>query len=149
MERKIGYLLLSVITISMALAAASYSQDTQSPTSPAQAVKEEVAEAMKAEESSVYGEVQSVDTQGAGSLMVQYYDYDTDEDRSINIAADADTKIENVGSVSEIKKGDWADISYSVVDGKNIARSIIVEKEEGPAPAATEEAAALAPAQDD
>lgn len=77
----------------------------------------------------IYGEVQSVNTAG-GSMTVQYYDYDTDEEKSIELAAGAETKIENAASLADIKKGDWADITYLAQGAKNMARSIIVEKEE-------------------
>jgi len=38
--------------------------------------------------------------------------------------------MENAAAISDIKQGNWADVIYSVTDGKNAAKSIIVEKEE-------------------
>ena len=38
--------------------------------------------------------------------------------------------MENAATINDIKQGNWADVIYTVTDGKNIAKSIIVEKEE-------------------
>jgi regulatory protein YycI of two-component signal transduction system YycFG len=150
LRKELGFVALSIFIVSILVAASAYSQDAQAPAQD-QTVKEQVEATMKSEELSIYGEVQSVDTQGAGSLTVQYYDYDTDEEKTITIAADANTAMENVKAMSDIKKGDWADISYTVADGKSVAISIVVEKEEETAPettaAAPEQPAAEAPVQ--
>jgi len=82
-------------------------------------------------ELSIYGEVKTVNSP-AGSMTVQYYDYDSDEEKSIDVIADKDTKFENVANVGEIKQGDWIDATYAAKDNQNIAKSIIVEKEEMP-----------------
>jgi len=81
---------------------------------------------------SIYGEVKSVNP-SASSMTVQYYDYDSDEEKSIDIVTDKDSKLENVANVGEIKQGDWIDATYAAKDSQNIAKSIIVEKEEMPA----------------
>jgi hypothetical protein len=131
MGRKIGYLALALLITATLFVIPAYAQDAGGTTQVTAApVKEDVDAAMKSEELSIYGEVQSSDATAPGSLTVQYYDYDTDEEKTIAIALDANTKIENAGSVADIKKGDWADISYVVSDGKSVAKSIIVEKEE-------------------
>jgi hypothetical protein len=80
-------------------------------------------------ELSVYGEVQSVDT-AANSLSVQYYDYDSDQEKTAEITLDKNTRIENATGIDKIAKGDWIDIVYAVKDAKNIAISAVVEKEE-------------------
>jgi len=95
----------------------------------APAAAEAPAASAQQKELTIYGEVQSVDAPG-GKMVVQYYDYDTDEEKSIDLAVGADTKIENAASVGDIKKGDWADITYVAQDAKNHARLVIVEKEE-------------------
>ncbi|MBP7055426.1 MAG: hypothetical protein KBB52_01040 [Candidatus Omnitrophica bacterium] len=77
----------------------------------------------------IYGEVQAVNA-SAGSMTVQYYDYDADEEKAIELSTSGDTKIENAAAIADIKKGDWADITYSTEGSKNIAKSIVVEKEE-------------------
>ena len=95
-------------------------------------------EAVKTAETSIYGEVQAISTT-AGSITVQYYDYDNDEEKTLEIVVNKDAKLENVKSVDEIKKGDWVDVNYTVVGGKNVAKMVSVEKEE---PAAEETAPA-------
>ena len=98
----------------------------------------ESVKAANPEEISIYGEIKSVNV-AANSITVQYYDYDSDNEKSSEITADNNTKIEGVPTINDIKQGNWADINYMVVGGKNMAKSISVEKEEG---AATEVAPA-------
>jgi len=86
-------------------------------------------EGAAARELSVYGEVQAVNAD-TNSMNVQYYDYDSDEEKTVDMLANKDTKIENAASLANIAKGDWVDVTYAAADGKNVARSIIVEKEE-------------------
>jgi hypothetical protein len=45
-----------------------------------------------------------------------------------------DSKLENVSSLGDVKKGDWVDVTYVVKDGKNEAKIVTVEKEESPVP---------------
>ena len=87
------------------------------------------AEASKAEEISIYGEIKSVNI-ATNSVVVQYYDYDSDNEKSIEIMTDNNTKIEGVLAVTDIKQGNWADINYTLVNGKNVAKSIVVEKDD-------------------
>lgn len=86
-------------------------------------------DAAKPEEISIYGEVKSVNA-AAGSIVVQYYDYGSDNEKSVEITADNNTKIEGASTVNDIKQESWADIDYTAVNGKNIAKSIAVEKED-------------------
>ena len=86
-------------------------------------------EAVKTNELSIYGEVQTVSLPAA-SMTVQYYDYDNDEEKTLEVALDKDSKLENVKAIDEIKKGDWVDVAYTVTGGKNIARNVSVEKED-------------------
>lgn len=93
-----------------------------------------VAEATKAaisqpKDQTIYGEVQAVNAPSS-TMTVQFYDYDTDEEKSIELSVAGDTKIENAPGLGSIKKGDWADITYMTQNSKNMAKSIIVEKEE-------------------
>ena len=92
-------------------------------------------DASQPKELSVYGEVQSVNT-AANSLSVQYYDYDSDQEKTAEIAVDKNTKMENATGIDKIAKGDWIDVVYTVKDAKNIAVSVVVEKEEPEAPVA-------------
>lgn len=126
---------LSIFVILSMSAITVYAETPQDTTQAAAqtavaTVKDQVEEAMQSEELSIYGEIQSVDTQNTGTLTVQYYDYDTDDEKTISINIDAGTKLENAQTPADIKSGDWADITYAVSGGKNTAKSVIVEKEE-------------------
>ena len=89
----------------------------------------ESVKAANPEEISIYGEIKSVNI-ATNSITVKYYDYDSDNEKSVEITADNTTKIEGVSTINDIKKESWADINYTVVNGKNIAKSIVVEKED-------------------
>lgn len=122
--------ILAVLIVGLC-AVSGYAQDNQSSAdqnAPA------VEKTIQPQEVSIYGEVRAVNT-AAGSMTVQYYDYDSDEEKSIEITTDSNTKMENASSLADIKQGNWADVMYGVVNGKNVAKSVIVEKEEE-APAA-------------
>ena len=146
MKKYFVYMLVlsAVITI---CAIPAFSQEAAKQEANKEAVSPAVAapaapEPAKASELSIYGEVQAV-VVPANSMTVQYYDYDNDEEKSIEIISDKDTKMENVRAISEIKKGDWVDVTYTASSGKNIAKIISVEKEEPvqeeAAPAAADE----------
>ena len=115
-----------------------YSQDNQPPAN--QDTSQVVSEGQSAppavsnksaqpEEISIYGEIKAVN-QAASSVTVQYYDYDSDQEKSIEITADSNTKMGNAATIANIKQGNWADVIYAIINGKNIAKSIVVEKEE-------------------
>lgn len=117
----------------------SKAQEEQAPaaeTAPA-AAPEPVTTLQTAqpEEMSIYGEVKSVD-EASSSVKLQYYDYDNDEEKTADIIIDKDTKLENAAVLKDIKQGDWVDAVYLAKDGKNMAKSVIVEKEEEEAPSA-------------
>ena len=117
----------------------SSSQDTPQVATEAPALAPATSEkSAQPEEVSIYGEIKAVN-QVVNSVTVQYYDYDSDQEKSIEITADSNTKMENVAATNDIKQGNWADVIYTVANGKNIAKSIIVEKEEE-TPAATPKA---------
>lgn len=86
-------------------------------------------ETPKMSELSIYGEVQNINVQ-ANSMTVQYYDYDNDEEKSTEISLDSNSKLENANAIGDIKKGDWVDVTYTASSGKNIAKTVSVEKEE-------------------
>jgi Cu/Ag efflux protein CusF len=90
---------------------------------------EKPMEAAKPEEMSIYGEVKSTDS-AANSVKLRYYDYDSDEEKTEEIILDRSTKMENAAGLQDIKEGDWIDAVYVPKGGKNIAKSVIVEKEE-------------------
>ena len=120
------------------------SQEAQNPPeatvapAPVQATTENTMQPTQPEEVSIYGEVKSLDA-AANSVKLQYYDYDNDEEKTADLILDKDTKMENAAALHDIKQGDWIDAVYLVKGGKNIAKSVIVEKEEEETPAKPEE----------
>ena len=129
--------------------AASAVQSAASAVQPAVAAVQQSAEtaaatvaapeAEGAKDISIYGEVLAVNS-AANTMSVQYYDYDSDEEKTVELGLTADTKLENAAALNDVKKGDWVDAVYTVTGGKNMAKSVIVEKEEP----VTEETAAPA-----
>lgn len=131
-----------VVLMAFMIAAPAFSQgnDQTAPAAAPETTQTAVnEESSAAKEMSIYGEVQAVNA-AANSISVQYYDYDSDEEKTIEIVSGKDTKIENAAALDKINKGDWVDVTYVLSEGKNTAKSIIVEKEEAvaePAPAQT------------
>lgn len=116
------------------IAIPAFSQEPGSaPAQEVQAPAPVADTAPQAKEIAIYGEVQSVDAP-ANTLSVQYYDYDSDSEKTAVIAIAPDTKMENASALGDVKKGDWVDVTYVVKDGKNAANVVTVEKEEIPAP---------------
>lgn len=122
---------LTLIAVLGLITIPAFSQESKEPATPAPAVAAEAAnEAItQPEEMSIYGEVKSTD-ETTNSIKLQYYDYDNDEEKTVAIEIDKDTKMENAASLKDIKQGDWVDAVYLMKEKSNIAKSIIVEKEE-------------------
>jgi hypothetical protein len=79
---------------------------------------------------SIYGEVLAVND-ASSSLTVQYYDYDADEEKNLDVGLDKDSRLENASSLKDVKVGDWVDVSYSLGEGgKKVAKTVKVEKAE-------------------
>jgi hypothetical protein len=79
----------------------------------------------------VWGEVVTLDTQNK-AVTLKYLDYETDQEKEINIATDDKTAYDNIKSIDEIKPKDTLSIDYIVSPtGKNIARNISMERPEG------------------
>lgn len=130
MKRYNTVLILTIGLISTLITSLSFSQESQEQAAkpPVEAMQAE-PETNQPEELSIYGEVQSINDV-SDSIVVQYYDYDSDEERGMEIASDKDTAIEGRAALGDIKQNDWVDVVYSVKGGKNIAKSIKVEEEE-------------------
>lgn len=78
-----------------------------------------------------WAEVSSVDP-AAQTINVKYLDYETDSEKQMEICFDSATLFENVASASEIKPSDTLSVDYVITaDGKNLARTVTVEKTEG------------------
>ncbi len=127
------FVCIAVIVAIIALPAISaFSQDPEAPAKDetVQATPEAAPEAAdKTSELSIYGEVQAVNVHAA-SISVQYYDYDNDEEKTLEVSLNKDSKLENVKAIDEVKKGDWVDVTYAAIGGKNIASMVSVEAEE-------------------
>ena len=117
----------AVVTMGVLLAVGNVFAQAQVPAEAPKAPAAPVADAAK--ELSIYGEVKAVNAAASG-LSVQYYDYDSDEEKTAEIVVVKEAKIENAATLNDIKQGDWVDVSYTVVDGKNVAKVVSVEKEE-------------------
>lgn len=78
---------------------------------------------------SVYGEIKAVNNAG-NSLIVECYNDKNDTKKTVEIERNDGTRVEWELGLDGIKQGYWADIDYVVVNGKNIAKLIIVEKME-------------------
>lgn len=79
----------------------------------------------------LWGEVISLDAQNK-SLVVKYFDYESETEKEIPVSADENTVYEGVKSFEEIKLKDTVSVDYVVAaEGKNIAENISVEQAEG------------------
>ena len=142
--RYLTILIVALIAMSSSAAAFAQTEEKAAPLAAAAVSAPAPApEAPQAKEIAIYGEVQTVDA-AAGQVAIQYYDYDSDSEKTATVMVDKDSKIENAGSLGDIKKGDWADVTYTVKDGNNAAKVITVEKEETPATEQTSPAAGVA-----
>jgi hypothetical protein len=110
-------ILIMALAVSICFCMISSAQDNQAPQAPAP------------DEVSIYGEVTAANA-AAGSITVQYYDYDADEEKSLEITTGTETKLDNAATVADIKAGNWVDVTYISKDAKNLAKSIFVEKDE-------------------
>ena len=73
-----------------------------------------------------YGEVLSV---AQDQIMVREFDYATGEEKDVVYYITADTILDSVESVDQIKPSDLVDVEFMVSeDGKNIAKEILVDK---------------------
>jgi hypothetical protein len=79
----------------------------------------------------LWGEVVSVDILNK-QMIIRYLDYETDTEKEISVGVDDKTTYENIKSLEEIKPQDAVSVDYIVnTDGKNIAKNINLEKNEG------------------
>lgn len=78
----------------------------------------------------LWGEVLYTDIQNK-DILVKYLDFESDQEKEINIDVDEKTTFENIKSFDEIKTKDNVSVDYTInADGKNIAKNIVVEKSE-------------------
>lgn len=72
-----------------------------------------------------WGKVSSVSSE---EIVISEYDYDTGEIIDVVYTLVPNTELKNVNSLKDIAVGDSADIEYVVIDGKKMAKVIVVEK---------------------
>lgn len=75
----------------------------------------------------VWGEVTSVDAPGK-AVTLKYLDYETDQEKELLLTADESTVYENIKSLDEIKPKDNLSVDYTPENGKNMAKSINLER---------------------
>ena len=75
----------------------------------------------------VWGEVVSVDA-AAKKLTLKYLDYEADQEKTIVLDANDNTVFENAKSLDELKEKDTLSVDYLIVDSKNIAKNVSLEK---------------------
>ena len=78
---------------------------------------------------SIYGEIKSVSNAG-NSITVECYDGEGGTQKTVEIERNDNTRVEWELGLDGIKEGYWADIDYVVVNGKKVAKLIIVENKE-------------------
>ncbi|MCX5711237.1 MAG: hypothetical protein NT060_04710 [Candidatus Omnitrophica bacterium] len=64
------------------------------------------------------------------TLTLKYLDYETDQEKDINLSVDEKTAYESVKSLDEIKIKNTLSVDYVAKDGFNIAKNISLEKGE-------------------
>jgi len=77
----------------------------------------------------VYGEIIAIDG-ASNSFVVKYFNYDTMDDRTVEIRLGDETEWEDVTGIMALHVGDWIGSHYYISDdGTNVADSVRLEKE--------------------
>jgi len=125
MKIKIVLLIVSAAFLILINAKTGFSQEGALPQATPEAQNEP-------ETQWIWGEVTNIDPQNK-MILVKYLDYETDQEKEINISVDDKTSYENIKSIDELKPKDTVSIDYIVgPDSKNIAKNISVEKPQTP-----------------
>ncbi|MBN2452952.1 MAG: hypothetical protein JXB40_01650 [Candidatus Omnitrophica bacterium] len=124
--------LLAIALITLLFAVPVFSQESDENNVAPVSAPASIPEELQPKEIAIYGEVQVVDTD-KGIATIQYYDYDSDSEKSIDVLVNDYSKLENASKLGDVKKGDWVDVTYIEMNGNNEARVVTVEKEEMPA----------------
>ena len=125
MKAKIGLILGIIGLLSLGNAGLVLSEEQAGDAMPMQ-VKSD------ADAQWIWGEVINADAQNK-AVTIKYLDYETDQEKEAVIYADNSTTYENIKSFGEIGPKNTLSIDYAVVDGKNIAKNISLEKPEASA----------------
>ena len=76
---------------------------------------------------SICGEIVSVN-KTADQMIVKYDDYENNGKKLILIEMDNNTEIQQKEDLKGIERGYFTDVDYVVVSGRNMAKTIIIEK---------------------
>ncbi|MDO8661809.1 MAG: hypothetical protein Q7K98_01125 [Candidatus Omnitrophota bacterium] len=123
MRIKITVILVLSILVSAGLALSEDSAGTQATSAPA------LPESSDSSTQWVWGEVVNVDSLGK-AFTLKYLDYETDQEKELSLTVDDATSYQNFKSLDDIQPKDNLSIDYIAKDGKNIAKSISLEKTE-------------------
>jgi len=110
MKKVITAVLLTVLSIAWAVSP-SFAQDTAAVEAPT-------------DSQFSYGTVLSAT---ASSIKINEYDFETDTSEDVVYDVSAQTKLENVNSISDIMEGDEVEVEYVVVGNRRSIVSIYVE----------------------
>jgi hypothetical protein len=122
-EKKMRKYLLSVLGVGAVIFMSAGILSAQEAETP---VAEDSSTVVKEETEFSYGVVNAVD---ASKLVLDEYDYDTNQETSVTYAITADTKIEGVENVAGIAVGDGAEVEYATLEGNKNAKVITIEKQ--------------------
>jgi len=137
-KKTLSVLAISIFSVFSLVALALAEETTTAPASTQAA--DPALPAVRSDTQWVWGEVTSTDIQ-AKSLTLKYLDYEADQEKNIVLTVDDNTAYENIKSIDEIKEKDVLSVDYLIVDGKNIAKNISLEKLDAVMPEAASSAA--------
>jgi biopolymer transport protein ExbD len=124
--KKILFVLVISIFSVFSLVALALAEETTTTPAPAQAA-DPALPVVRSDTQWVWGEVMSTDSQEK-NLTLKYLDYEADQEKNIVLSVDDNTAYENIKSIDQIKEKDVLSVDYLIVDGKNIAKNISLEK---------------------
>lgn len=121
--RKVGEYFYILCALMILLTAVSFAQEKP------EIIVEDIPSISPGEEdiSWVWGEIKAIDP-ALYTITIVYMDYQTDEEKDLALSISSDTKFEGVKDFSALAIGDTAGIDYVAAEGKNIIKSISVEK---------------------
>ncbi len=123
MKMRITVILALLVLVSAGLALSEDSAGPQATSAPA------LQESNDSSTQWVWGEVVNVDSLGK-AFTLKYLDYETDQEKELPLTVDDATSYQNFKSLDDIQPKDNLSIDYIAKDGKNIAKSISLEKSE-------------------
>jgi hypothetical protein len=131
MTKRTGVILLFCAGLLMTVSSQIFAQDAaQPPVSASTSVSAsvpEVAKVASADIQWIWGEVVSVNA-AAKTLSIKYLDYDTDEEKTMELAVTDTTKFQGDKGIEGIKPQDTVSVEYTIQGGKNYAKDLTIEQ---------------------